>query len=121
VLVLPAVLVHARRRDVWLHILVVLTALQFTFGWGPLVWLHHLSPVPIDFPKTRIILLADVSLALLAGFGISALADAGGAVARQIPRWLIGVIAVVALGLAGLLAWLPDAAPTIDSSLDPFS
>jgi hypothetical protein len=120
-LVLPAALVHPRRRDVWLHIVVVLTALQFTFGWGPLVWLHHLSPVPIDFPKTRIILLADFSLAMLAGFGISALADVGGAIARRFPRWLVGVIAVVALGLAGLLAWLPDAAPTIDPSLDPFS
>jgi hypothetical protein len=40
---------------------------------------------------------------------------------KRFPRWLIGAIGAAAVGLAGLLAWLPDAAPTIDPSLDPFS
>ena len=49
--------------------LVLLTSLQFTFGWGPLVWLHHALPVEIDFPKVRIVVLADFALAMLAGSG----------------------------------------------------
>ena len=79
-LVAPAALAHHRRREVWFFVLVLATALQFSFGWGPLVWLHHASPVPIDFPKTRIIVLADFSLAMLAGFGVAALTsrDAAG-------------------------------------------
>jgi hypothetical protein len=117
ILVLPAALVHPRRRDVWLHVVVVLTALQFTFGWGPLVWLHHLSPIPIDFPKTRIILLADFSVAILAGFGVDALTEPG----RRISRWLVGALGLAAVALTGLLIWLPDAAPLIDPSLDLFS
>jgi hypothetical protein len=116
-LMLPAALAYPRRRDVWLHVVVVLTALQFTFGWGPLVWLHHLSPVPIDFPKTRIILLADFSVAMLAGFGVAALTEPG----RRVSRWLIGALGLAAVVLCGLLIWLPDAAPLIDPSLDLFS
>jgi hypothetical protein len=70
---LPAALLHPRRREVWFCLGMLLVALQFTFGWGPLFWLHQASPVPIDFPKTRIIMLAELSLAMLAGFGVAAL------------------------------------------------
>ena len=116
-MVAPAALVHGRRREVWLYLLVLTTALQFSFGWGPLVWLHHASPVPIDFPKMRIIVLADFALAMLAGFGVAALTRPD----RRIPRWLVGVIALSVAVVQRLLVLLPDAGPLIDDVADRFA
>lgn len=116
-LVVPAALTHPRQREVWFFMLVLITALQFAFGWGPLVWLHHSMPTPIDFPKMRIILLADFSLAMLAGFGVSALSSAG----RRVPRAVVGVIIVCAVGLGTLLLRLPDAGPLINDAADPLA
>jgi hypothetical protein len=116
-LLAPAALVHRRWREVWFYLLVLATALQFTFGWGPLVWLHHLSPVPIDFPKMRIILLAEFSLAMLAGFGISALTSPD----RRVPRWIAAAVGLCAVAVAVLLIWLPDAGPLIPDAADPLS
>jgi hypothetical protein len=116
-LVLPAVLVHPRQREVWLHLLVVVVALQFAFGWGPLAWLQRASPIQVDFPKTRIILLADFSLAILAGFGVAALTARD----RRLPRWLTAAMGLAGAGLAAVLLLVPDAGPHIDPALDPFS
>jgi hypothetical protein len=116
-LVAPAALIHRRWREVWLYLLALATALQFTFGWGPLVWLHHLSPVPIDFPKMRIVLLADFSLAMLAGFGISVLTSAD----RRATRWIVAAVGLCGVAVAALLIWLPDAGPLIPDAADPLS
>jgi hypothetical protein len=97
--------------------LVLATALQFTFGWGPLVWLHHALPVQIDFPKIRIIVLADFALAMLAGFGVAVLTTPG----RTVPRWLIAVTALTVAAVQSLLIWLPDAGPLIDDAADRFT
>lgn len=113
-LVAPAAPVHPRRREVWFYVLVLATALQFSFGWGPFAWLQHASPVQIDFPKTRIIVLADFSLAMLAGFGVAVLTSR----TWQVPRWLIAVVALVVIGVAVLLVRLPDAGPVIDDTAD---
>jgi hypothetical protein len=116
-MVAPAALLHPRRREVWFFVAVLATALQFTFGVGPLAWLHQQLPVPVDFPKSRIILLADFALAMLAGFGIAALATAS----RGSLRLFVAVAVAIAVGVAGLLLALPDPAAAIDPSLDPFS
>jgi len=113
-LVAPAALAHQRRREVWFFVLVLATALQFAFGWGPFVWLHHASPVPIDFPKTRIIVLADFALAMLAGFGVAILTSR----ARPVPRWVIPATALVVVAVAALLVRLPDAGPLVDDAAD---
>jgi len=116
-LILPAALVHPRWREVWLFVLVLLTALQFSFGWGPLVWLHHAMPVQIDFPKVRIIALADFSMAMLTGFAVAVLTTAQ----RQVPHWVMAAIAVCVAGIIGLLIWLPDAGPLIPDVADPLT
>jgi hypothetical protein len=111
---LPAALIHPRRREVWFFVGMLVVALSFTFGWGPLYWLHQASPVPIDFPKTRIIMLAELSLAMLAAFGVAA-------PLQPISRGVANATVLLALGIAAVLAWLPDPAAAIDSSRDSFS
>ena len=114
-LVLPAALVHSRWREVWFYLLVLAVSLQFAFGWGPLAWLQRSQPaLQVDFPKTRIILLADFCLAMLAGFGMSVLTEAR----RRVPYWVMGLIGVCVAGVGWLLSWLPDAGPLIDDAAD---
>jgi hypothetical protein len=116
-LLVPAALLHPRRREVWLFVVVLTSTLQFALGWGPVYWLHQASPVPIDFPRARVIVLGDFSLAMLAGFGMAALISAG----RRIPRWLLAAMAIVTAVVGALLVWLPDGGPATDPTLDPFT
>ena len=116
-LLVPTALLHPRWREVWLYVVVLAVAVQFAFGVGPLVWLHHAMPTPIDFPKTRIILLADFSLAMLAGFGVAVLTEPQ----RRRLRWLAGIVVLCAVGLEALLLRLPDAGPLINDAADPLS
>src|SRR6185436_4420780 len=146
---LPAALVHPRRREVWFFVAMLGVALSFTFGWGPLYWLHQASPVVIDFPRTRIVVLAELSLAMLAGFGVDALSAGSAAILAasstptravligagdsvthrggqdgRAPRgqlWVVGAGALVAVGLGAVLLALPDPGPMIDPSRDSFS
>jgi len=116
-LVAPLAVLHGRRREVWFYLLVLAAALQFAFGWGPLAWLHRASPVPIDFPKTRIIVLADFSLAMLLGFGVAALTAAP----RRALAWAAAALCLLAVAVAALLVWLPDAGPRINDAADPLA
>lgn len=115
-LVLPAALAHPRWRETWFYLLVLAAAVQFAFGWGPLAWLQRAAPIQVDFPKTRVILLADFSLAMLAGFGVAAL----GARRRLTrPAAAAGILGAVAIG--ALLLRLPDPGPLINDAADPLA
>ncbi|MGE3909661.1 MAG: YfhO family protein [Chloroflexota bacterium] len=115
--ILPAALMHRRWREVWFFVLMLLTALQFSFSWGPLVWLHHSMPVQVDFPKIRIIALADFSLAMLAGFAVSSLSEPR----RRAYPWLTAASLLLAAGITVIQMWLPDAGPLIPDAADPFT
>jgi len=56
-------------------LLLLVCALQVVYGFGPVFWIVKNAPVFRALPSWRMILIANFSLALLAGFGISAVEE----------------------------------------------
>jgi len=72
-LVAPLALLHRNRRDAIFLLALLVTALSIAYGVGPLYGLSRHVPVLRGIPNGRLLAVADLSLAVLASLGISAL------------------------------------------------
>lgn len=89
-LVAPLAFLHRNRRDAIFFAALVACALQVVYGRGPLYWLSQHTPVLNSIPNGRLLVVADLGLAVLAGLGLSALQEELGA-GRTLHRkwWLL--------------------------------
>ncbi len=91
-LLAPLALLNRNRRDAIFFGVLVAASLQVVYGWGPLYWLSRHVPVVQAIPNGRLLVVADFGLAVLAGLGVSALAQMVGSDPRRRPNaswWLL--------------------------------
>ncbi|MEX0879672.1 MAG: YfhO family protein [Thermoanaerobaculia bacterium] len=106
-LVAPLAILHRNRRDAILFAALVACVLQIVYGRGPIYWVFEHVPILNSIPNGRLLVVADLSLAVLAALGISALEEELGAGRRLHPRWwLLPAAALTAsgVGVAVILA-----------------
>ncbi len=117
-LLAPLALLHRKRRDAVFFVLLLAAALQIVYGFGPIYWLSLHTPVLRGIPNGRLLGVADLSLAILAALGMSALGESLAAARRRPARWwLLFATALVPCGLG--LAWLlghASAAPPVSAA-----
>jgi hypothetical protein len=86
-LVAPLAFLHRNRRDAIFFAALVACALQVVYGQGPLYWLSQHTPVLNSIPNGRLLVVADLGLAVLAGLGLSALQEELGAGRTLHRKW----------------------------------
>ena len=106
-LVAPLALLHKNRRDAVFFATLVVCVLQIVYGRGPLYWISLRTPILRGIPNWRLLVVADLGLAVLAGLGLSALEKEVSARRRRLPArwWLLPGVALTlsALGVALIL------------------
>lgn len=105
-LVAPLAILHRNRRDAIFFLVLVACALQIVYGWGPAYWLSLRTPVLRGIPNGRLLGVADLGLAVLAGLGLSALAGELDARGRARARWWIlsgAALVTAAIGVGTLI------------------
>lgn len=99
-LVAPLALLHRNRRDAIFFAVLVACALQIVYGRGPIYWLSQQTPILNSIPNGRLLVVADLGLAVLAGLGLSALEEELRAGRRAGGRcWLPSAAAFWAAGI----------------------
>jgi hypothetical protein len=128
-LVAPFALLHKNRRDAIFFAVLGACALQIVYGRGPAYWLSLRTPVLSGIPNGRLLVVADLCLAVLAGLGISAFMDEGPERRRFSGRWWLlagAAFGVSALGVALILSRaktpiLPSRLVSLSTLGGPFS
>jgi hypothetical protein len=116
-LLAPLALFHRRRRDAIFFLVLFVAVLSIVYGQAPIYRLSLHTPVLRGIPNGRLLAVADLCLAVLAGFGLSALADELRSRGRARPRFWVAAAAagfgsaagVQAIRLAGRAAYSPHA------------
>jgi hypothetical protein len=101
-LVAPLAFLHRNRRDAIFFAALVACALQIVYGHGPLYWLSQHTPVLNSIPNGRLLVVADLGLAILAGLGLSALEEELSAGRRPRPRWWLLPAAALWISTIGI-------------------
>jgi hypothetical protein len=128
-LLAPLALLHRNRRDAIFFAALGACALQIVYGRGPVYWLSLRTPVLSGIPNGRLLVVADLCLAVLAGFGISALMDEGPERRRFSGRWWLlagAAFGISAFGVAIILSRaktgiLPNRLVSLSTLRGPFS
>jgi hypothetical protein len=111
-LVAPFAFFFRPRRDVWFFTLLAIIAFEISYGFEPFWWISQHTPVLQGIPNFRLLIVLTFCLALLAGWGLTALEHRSEEIGRA--RWMTfcgaGVLVV------GGIAWLilqsdPTASP----------
>ena len=106
-LVAPVALLHRNRRDAIFFAVLVACAMQIVYGLGPLYWLSRRIPIIQGIPNGRLLVVADLGIAVLAGMGLSALSERIGAGHRLGRRWWLlpaAALSVSGIGVAVIIA-----------------
>ena len=74
-LLAPIALLHRNRRDAIFFLTLLGCALSIVYGFGPIYVLSLHTPVLRGIPNWRLLAVADLALAVLAGLGLTALLD----------------------------------------------
>ncbi len=74
-LLAPLALLHRNRRDAFFFLGLVVVCLSIVYGQGPVYRLSLHTPLLRGIPNGRLLAVADLSLALLAALGLSALVE----------------------------------------------
>ncbi len=115
-LLAPLAWLHSNRRDVLFFGGLLLCVLQIVYGTGPVYWLALQTPVLQGLPNGRLLVVADLCLAILAALGLSALETPEESEPRD-PRvsrtgWILAAIALAACA-AGVALILLRAKPEL--------
>ncbi|HEY1251383.1 MAG TPA: YfhO family protein [Thermoanaerobaculia bacterium] len=110
-LVAPLAWLHRNRRDVVFFLVLLACVLQIVYGFGPIYPLALHTPVLMGIPNGRLLVVADLCLAILAALGLSAW-ETSESKGRLKAPWLLatGALAVCAAGVAYVLS---HAAPAL--------
>jgi Bacterial membrane protein YfhO len=102
-LLAPLALLHRNRRDAVFFLALLAAVLSIVYGWGPVYALSLHTPILRGIPNGRLLVVADLALAVLAGLGLTSLVDRL-RTARRPGRlaWLL-TMPVAALAAAGIL------------------
>jgi hypothetical protein len=106
---IPFAFRHRNRRDVLFFVVLLFAAIEISFGLPPFYELSRALPILSGIPNARFLLAADLSLAVLAGLGLSAIEQA-----RDRPRFLSSaVLSAIALAVGAVCLVFPrvSAAP----------
>jgi len=99
-LLVPFAFLHRNRRDVFFFAVLLIVAVEIPFGLPPFYALSQKTPILAGLPNARVLLEADLSLAVLAGLGLSALEQRESrAGARSWALLAASAMAIVAAGL----------------------
>ncbi|HEY2797282.1 MAG TPA: YfhO family protein [Thermoanaerobaculia bacterium] len=72
-LLAPLAWMHSNRRDVLFFAVLLICALSVVYGTGPVYWLSLHTPILQGIPNGRLLVVADLCLAVLAALALSAL------------------------------------------------
>jgi hypothetical protein len=116
-LLAPLALLHRNRRDAIFFLGLFAVALSIVYGQGPIYRLSLHTPVLRGIPNGRLLAVADLCLAVLAGLGLSALVAELRARGRARPvAWILSAAAFVgatagveAIRVAGRAGFQPHA------------
>lgn len=107
-LLAPLAWLHRNRRDVLFFGGLLLCALSVVYGTGPVYWLSLVTPVLRGLPNGRLLVVADLCLAILAALALSALEtpEARDPGASRRAGWILPALAlaVCAAGVALMVA-----------------
>jgi len=106
-LLAPLALLRRNRRDAIFFLALLAGVLSIVYGRGPGYALSRHTPILRGIPNWRLLGVADLALALLAGLGLSALAERLRAGNRPGLRWWLLTVPVftgAALGIGAILA-----------------
>lgn len=106
-LLAPLAILRRNRRDAWFFLVLIVVCLSIAYGQGPVYRLSLHTPVLRGIPNARLLAVADLSLAVLAGLGLTALLEEFRAGRR--PRaafWILpaGAFVAAAAGTRAILA-----------------
>jgi hypothetical protein len=101
-LVAPLAFLHPNRRDAIFFAALVASVLQIVYGRGPVYWLSQHTPILESIPNGRLLVVADLGLAVLAGLGLSALGQELGTARPLRPSLWLSPAAALACGGAGI-------------------
>ena len=105
-LLAPLALMHRNRRDAIFFLALLAGALSIVYGRGPVYWLALHTPVLRGIPNWRLLVVADLALAVLGGLGLSALGEELRAGRRPGSRWWLLALPAFAGAAAGIGAIL---------------
>ncbi len=116
VLMAPLAWLHPNRRDVLFFGGLLLCVLQIVYGTGPVYWLSLQTPILQGLPNGRLLVVADLCLAILAALGLSVLETSEQSEPRD-PRvsrtgWTLAALALAACA-AGVALILLRAKPEL--------
>ena len=92
---------RGRRRTAIFFMLVLASALSISYGVGPAYWLSTRIPILQGLPNTRMLFLAQMSLAVLAGIGLDAIARVSNDTRRFHP-WAACLDAATLVAVVGI-------------------
>ncbi len=109
-LLIPFAFRHRNRRDAMFFAFLLFASIEISFGLPPFYELSQALPILSGLPNARFLLAADLSLAVLAGLGLSAIEQA-----RDRAR-LLSPAVLSSVALAAGAAWLvfPRVPPPLD-------
>ncbi|HTQ54102.1 MAG TPA: YfhO family protein [Bryobacteraceae bacterium] len=102
---LPFAALWKNRRDVLFFAGVAVLCMETAYGWQPAFWFTNHIPVLSGLPNWRLLVAADFALAVLAGFGITAIESrcaCSQAASRGLSSTLWTLAGVTAVGLIAL-------------------
>jgi hypothetical protein len=112
-LLAPLAWLHSNRRDVLFFGGLLLCVLQIVYGTGPVYWLALQTPVLQGLPNGRLLVVADLCLAILAALGLSALETSEPRDPRLSRKgWILAALALAACA-AGVALILMRAKPEL--------
>ena len=119
-LLAPLAWMHRNRRDVLFFAGLLFCALSVVYGTGPVYWLSLATPVLRGLPNGRLLVVADLCLAVLAALALSAL-ESRRQGAQNEPearepraRWILPTIAItIAVCAVGVWMILASAKPEL--------
>lgn len=106
-LLAPLALLHRNRRDAIFFLVLLVCVTSIVYGQGPAYWLSLRTPILRGIPNGRLLAVADLSLAVLAGLGLTALVEELRSFRVARPAfWLLSapVLVAAAAGVAAIRA-----------------
>lgn len=100
-LLAPLALLHRNRRDAIFFAILAVCAVEIVYGLGPVYWLSQRIPILRGIPNGRLLVVVDLSLAMLAGLGMTALQETLKAADARAKCWIMSSAAffVAAVGV----------------------
>ncbi|HEY4229303.1 MAG TPA: YfhO family protein [Thermoanaerobaculia bacterium] len=114
-LLAPLAWMHRNRRDVLFFGGLLLCALSVVYGTGPIYWLSLVTPILQGLPNGRLLIVADLCLAILAALALSALETPETREARtlRLSRSILPAIVMVVVCAAGVWLILASVKPEL--------